>query len=214
MGGTLLHGGDFMISNVLSDAIQDIKTCQREFPDVYFKLTDAIEAVKRDMAALMFQCDQPEVEDIEHTLDNNERHRWRITCEANIARWVERLRRLVPCSAEDILLKLDDAIKKEEALQKEWSEGLDGLRCDLFRKACESWNADATVVARDAIEELLNEQPDEALRLVGSISRFSEYWTEMVVRAAFGMPNEESGDLASLQDAADEIIRARKSQEP
>jgi hypothetical protein len=195
-----------MISDTLHDAIQEIEDYQRNFPDCYGGLSDDIELVKKVMSALQARLDEPPHEyplDIADTLDPDERERWRVTCEANVARWVERLRLLEPVSAEDLVGKLDDAIKRQEAMLDEWSNGPDGIRRDVFHKACEHWNEHATVLAGEALVNLLNDHPHLAEAFVGPISHFTDYWTEQIARAAFGLPNDDSRDLAGLRDRLD-----------
>lgn len=111
-----------MISDVISDALQSIDDCQSEFPDAYANVADHIELVKSVMASLMNRLDDP-VGDQQPRLGDltseDQRSFWRVTCEANIARWAERLRLLGPVSAEEISSKLADAIARQEAMLSE-----------------------------------------------------------------------------------------------
>ncbi len=110
-----------MISDTLFDAIDEIETYQMKYPECYGELKDDIEVVKKVMSGLQERLDQPPCEypfDIAETLNAEQRYRWRVTCEANIARWIERLRLLEPVSAEDLVGRLDDAIRRQESLLK------------------------------------------------------------------------------------------------
>ena len=110
-----------MMSDTLSDAICDIEDYQRIHPDLYSARSEDIEVVKSVMAALMERTQLPPSD---YSLDyakglSPDKEWWRVTCEANIARWVERLRLLGPVSSEEIVAKLDDAIKQQEILLEE-----------------------------------------------------------------------------------------------
>lgn len=108
-----------MISDVISDALQSIDDCQSEFPDAYANVADHIELVKSVMASLMSRLDDPfgdEQPRLGDLISEDQRSFWRVTCEANIARWAERLRLLGPVSAEEISSKLHDAIALQEAM--------------------------------------------------------------------------------------------------
>lgn len=122
-----------MISDIMCDAIHEIETWQRDCPEWYDGIADHIELVKKVMASLMNRLDEVPVEfrpNLAETLSPEQQEWWRVTCEANIARWAERLRFLEPISAEKLVGQLDDAIKRQEALLQEPTntEDDDGLR--------------------------------------------------------------------------------------
>ncbi len=111
-----------MLSDVLSDAISSIEDYQREYPDIYDDCKDHIEIVKKVMAALMNVFDESPVSyppNLADTLSDNQKEWFRATCEANIARWAERLRLLGPVTAEELVGKLDEAIQGQEAMLAE-----------------------------------------------------------------------------------------------
>lgn len=113
-----------MISDTLHDAIHEIEDYQREFPESYNDIIDHIEMVKKVMASLVNRLDEAPVEyrpTLAEMLTLDEQDWWRVTCEANIARWVERLGLLEPVSPEDLVGKLDDAISRQEAMLEEKS---------------------------------------------------------------------------------------------
>lgn len=104
-----------MISDVLCEAVEAIKGYQERFPETYTNLAEEIEIVKNVMWGLRIMLDIPEGgnwAEIAKTLSNEERKIWRLTCEANIARWVECLKLLGPISAEDLVPRLKDAIAR------------------------------------------------------------------------------------------------------
>jgi len=108
-----------MISDVISDALQSIDDCKSESPDAYVDVADHIELVKSVMASLMGRLDDPfgdEQPRLGDLISEDQKHLWRVTCEANMARWAERLRLLGPVSAEQISSKLHDAIARQEAM--------------------------------------------------------------------------------------------------
>jgi hypothetical protein len=110
-----------MLSDTLFDALAEIEIYQKERPQVYDPWTEDIAIVKHVMSALMERLDQNTPFDLFHptlkeTLNEQGRERWRTICEANIARWVERLRLLEPVSPQELVEKLDDAIRRQEQL--------------------------------------------------------------------------------------------------
>jgi len=115
-----------MISDTLFEAVYDIKEFQRIHPDLYSARSKTIEIVKSVMSGLMERLQRyPSDYPLDYAIDkakglSPERAEWyRVTCEANIARWVERLRLFGPVSNEEIVAKLDDAIKQQETLLAE-----------------------------------------------------------------------------------------------
>jgi len=108
-----------MLSDVISDALRSIEEYQTEFPDAYADVTDHIGLMKTVMASVMNRLDDPfgdEPPRLGDLISEDQKHLWRVTCEANIARWAERLRLLGPVSAEEISSKLADAIARQEAM--------------------------------------------------------------------------------------------------
>lgn len=108
-----------MLSDAIFDALHSIEKYQTEFPDAYADVADHIELVKTVMASLMGRLDDPfgdEQPRLRDLISEDQKHLWRVTCEANIARWAERLRLLGPVSAEEISSKLHDAIARQEAM--------------------------------------------------------------------------------------------------
>jgi len=108
-----------MLSDAIFDALHSIEQYQTEFPDAYAGVADHIELVKSVMASLMNRLDDPfgdEQPHLEKLLSEDQKHVWRVTCEANIARWAERLRLLGPVSAEELNSKLTDAIARQETM--------------------------------------------------------------------------------------------------
>ncbi len=113
-----------MISDTLFDAIDEIEAYQLNHPECYDELKGDIEVVKMVMSGLQERLDQPPFEypfDIAETLNADQRYRWRVTCEANIARWTERLRLLGPVTPDELIGKLDDAVKRQEKMLDEWT---------------------------------------------------------------------------------------------
>lgn len=107
-----------MISDTISDALHEIEEYQRSDPEWYDALAEHIEIVKKVMASLMNRLDEVPVEEyaFPQSLTEEQREWWRITCEANVARWVQRLRLLGPVSKEQLVEQLGDAIEQQEAL--------------------------------------------------------------------------------------------------
>lgn len=105
-----------MISDVMYDAIGDIEYYQRELPDIYDAVEDHIGIVKKVMRSLAVILGEPDPPSIPESLLEDEKDWYRVICEAQIARWAERLRALVPITAEELATKLNDAIQRQEAL--------------------------------------------------------------------------------------------------
>ena len=111
-----------MISDIMCDAIHEIEQWQRDCPEWYDGITDHIELVKKVMASLMNRLDEVPVEfrpNLAATLSPKQQEWWRVTCEANIARWAERLRLVGPVSPEEVVARLDDAIQRQDAMLNE-----------------------------------------------------------------------------------------------
>jgi hypothetical protein len=108
-----------MLSDVLSDAIGKIEDYQREYPRIYDDHKGHVEIVKKVMGSLMAILDEVPTSypaNIADTLSNDQKKWFRVTCEAQIARWAERLRLMGPVSADELVKKLDDAIERQEAM--------------------------------------------------------------------------------------------------
>lgn len=123
-----------MISDTLCEAIDDIEAYQRLHPTDYSGRSEDIEAVKAVMGGLMERLQRPPGDEpVERAegLSPDKEEWWRVTCEANIARWVERLRLLRPVSNQEIVDKLDAAIKQQETLLAGLCDSPDG-DCDLL----------------------------------------------------------------------------------
>jgi hypothetical protein len=133
---TTIHFNDqkrsvIVISDVLYDAISEIERYQRDF-DNYEDMTDLIEVVKKVMAGLMNYLDDsqpPDRPNLANILSDEEKAWWRVACEANIARWTERLRLLEPVNVEDLVRKLDDAVQRQEAMLKQMQESTEDSTC-------------------------------------------------------------------------------------
>lgn len=110
-----------MISDVLFDAIYSIEEWQREYPECYDAHTEHIEIVKQVMSSLQERLDiPPGVWPLTppENLTSEQKDWWRVTCEAGIARWAERLRLLGPVSSDELIGRLDDAIRRQEEMLK------------------------------------------------------------------------------------------------
>jgi hypothetical protein len=109
-----------MLSDTLSDAVYENESYEKERPEVYGAHKDHIAIVKAVMYSLMevlarlpLTDDRPDIAD---TMTNDRREWWRVTCEANIARWIKCLLVLGSISAEDLVKKLEDAIERQDAM--------------------------------------------------------------------------------------------------
>lgn len=196
-----------MLSDTLFESIQEIEHYQREFR-CYDDMSEDIDAVKKVMTALQERLDHPQFEyplDVAETLSPEQKERWRVTCEANIARWAERLRLLRPVSAEELVGTLDDAIERQAALLDEESRSENGLRREVMHKACQHWNKRATGVAGDALVDILKELPEEAEGLVAPISRLSDLWTMDMAKAVLGWRCDARCDYKALLEALDQL---------
>jgi len=107
-----------MISDTISDALHEIEEYQRSNPEWHDALAEHIEIVKKVMASLMNRLDEVPVEEyaFPQSLSEDEKEWWRVTCEANVARWFQRLCLLEPVSKEQLIERLDNAIERQEAL--------------------------------------------------------------------------------------------------
>lgn len=129
-----------MLSDTLFDAIQEIETYQRDIPEWYDDHKDHINVVKKVMASLMGILDgvprsyPPNVAD---TLSDDQKAWFQVTCEAQIARWVECLRLLGPVTGEELVKKLDDAIQRQDAM-------LEARQRNKAQKPTEETDADET----------------------------------------------------------------------
>ncbi len=106
----------------MSDAISSIEDYQREYPDIYDDCKEHVEIVKTVMASLMNLLDEAPVSyppNLAETLSEDQKAWFGVTCEANIARWAERLRLLGPVAADDLVTRLNDAIQRQEAILAE-----------------------------------------------------------------------------------------------
>lgn len=121
-----------MLSDVLCDAIHEIKEWQQRAPEWYDDHREHIEIVKKVMDSLLLTLDSVPLSSspsIAETLSDKQKTWFRTTCEANIARWAEHLRLLEPITGEALVKKLDDAIQRQEAMLKERSASFRLQRC-------------------------------------------------------------------------------------
>jgi hypothetical protein len=110
-----------MLSDTLFKAIQEITCYQKEMPECYNDSREHLEIVKTVMHSLQQVLDTPPLlvgAKVADALSQDQRRWWRACCEANIARWVERLRLLGPVSSEELIEKLGGAIERQDALMK------------------------------------------------------------------------------------------------
>jgi hypothetical protein len=108
-----------MLSDTLFDAIQEIEDYQRAYPDIYDGHKDHVEIVKKVMASLqgiLDECPRSYPVNFAATLSEDQKAWFRLTCEAQIARWVECLRMLGPVTGEELVKKLADAIQRQDAV--------------------------------------------------------------------------------------------------
>ena len=112
-----------MLSVILSDSLCDIEIIMVERAEDYGTYKDHIEIVKAAMETLMLVLQSPPQDCINEltvadTLDltDDRREWWQVTCEANIERWIKCLQLLGPVTAEELVLKLADAIERQNAM--------------------------------------------------------------------------------------------------
>jgi len=111
-----------MISDTLYEAIQEIERYQRELSDNYEVCRDHIEIVKNVMFSLQNVLDaHPGLIRFSaaEALSDDQKRWWRACCEANVARWVERLRLLGPIDSEELAGMLAGAVERQNALMNE-----------------------------------------------------------------------------------------------
>lgn len=65
----------------------------------------------------------------------------------------------------------------------------------LLNLICERFNDDVAEVASDAMLDILQDAPEQAMKLLAPIVVVSDYWAEQLARAAFDLPNDHIDDL-------------------
>ena len=118
-----------MLSDFLSDAISQIEEWQRDEPGCYDGWRDQIELVKKVLDSLREVLDEPPFAIalwyerlLKDDLTDDDKLRWRVWCEAGIARWVERLRLLEPVSPDELVGKVAEAVERQDAMLNERSD--------------------------------------------------------------------------------------------
>lgn len=127
-----------MMSDTIHEAIREIERYQREWSDNYGDYRDHIEIVKKVMLSLQHALDapphliRPAASDC---LSEDQKRWWRVCCEANVSRWVERLRLFGPIDSGGLAGVLAGAVERQEALlNEEGSSGDDasGVRVEFI----------------------------------------------------------------------------------
>ena len=114
-----------MIGDALSDCIATIEAYERDTPETYDEHRDLLADLKEVMCGVDEIVSAPPIDEkdnrrIVELMDAEKRDRWRLTCEAQIARWIGRLRLLGPITAQHIVEIVEAAIERQEAaLEKE-----------------------------------------------------------------------------------------------
>lgn len=152
-----------MLSDTIHDAIMDIERYQNDYAKIYDGYREHIELVMAVMHSLMEALDQPPFafgiwykQLLGTQLTEAQKERWRVWCEAGIARWSERLGLLGPVAEGELVERVRTAVERQQTMLHERPDHEIESSRKLFLRCLSVWSFldDIAPVARRIVPAL------------------------------------------------------------